>query len=516
VTTRRPADDPETPPDPARGMLEPRTVLGAILRQAVQLTGAERGLIAEVRDGGELEFSVLMGYQESRFLGNADAFSRSVFDRVLRDGRTLRIVNALDDDFYGRAESVRAMHAGAILCGPIRADGRIVAMLYLEHREPGRFTPAHEELLRSLADIAEPALGALRAGREALAERNQLRSSESRLRNEVETERRTLASVWSFGRFIGHSPAIRELESAIGQAAPTPYPVLLLGEPGTGKNLLARVLHSGSARRAAPFVTVFCPSLERGMVEAELFGHKRGAFTGAVADRDGRVQAAEGGTLFLDEIGELPLEIQPKLLRFLQERTYESVGDARERTADVRVIAASNRDLALEVREGRFRRDLYDRLNVLRIRVPALRERVQDIPLLLRHCLDQTPQGRWIEPTEEAHRYLVELDFAWSGNVRHIEQLAARLTTAGLKGAVGAREVERLLDRDDGEPAGGPPTPGLDMKAGLPRMLEEAERSWIAEAMRRYPEATRAELATLLGISEAALYRKLRAHRLGE
>ena len=129
-------------------------------------------------------------------------------------------------------------------------------------------------------------------------------------------------------------------------------------------------------------------------------------------------------------------------------------------------------------------------------------------------CLDQTPQGRWIEPTAEAQRYLVDLDFAWSGNVRHIEQLAARLTTAGFKGAVGARDVERLLDRDDGEPAGG--TTGLDMKAGLPRMLEEAERSWIAEALRRYPEATRAELATRLGISEAALYRKLRAYRLGE
>jgi len=499
-------------------LAEPRVVLDAILRQAVHATGAERALIAEVREGGELEFSVLMGHRESRFLGNADAFSRSVFDRVLRDGRTLRIENALDDEFYGKAESVRAMHAGAILCMPIRTDDRIVALIYLEDREPRRFTQAHEDLLRSLVDIAEPALGALRAGRDAIDERNRLRTSESELRREVEAQRRTLASEWSFGRFIGHSSAIRGLESAVAQAAPTEYAVLLQGEPGTGKNLLARVLHYGSQRSAAPFVTVFCPLLERGMVEAELFGHKRGAFTGAVSDREGRVQAAEGGTLFLDEIGELPLEIQPKLLRFLQERSFERVGDPKERTADVRVIAATNRDLALEVREGRFRRDLYDRLNVLRIRVPPLRERVEDIPLLLRHCLDQTPQGRWIEPTDEAHRYLLELDFAWSGNVRHIEQLAARLTTAGFKGPVGARDVERLLDRDDGaSPAPSPArTPDLDLKGGLPRLLEEAERSWIAEAMRRYPEATRAELATLLGISEAALYRKLRAHKLGE
>src|SRR5207249_4746150 len=144
----------------------------------------------------------------------------------------------------------------------------------------------------------------------------------------------------------------------------------------------------------------------KGMVEAELFGHRKGAFTGALSDRVGKVQAADRGTIFLDEIGDLPLEIQPKLLRLLQEKTYERVGDSVERRADVRVVAATNRDLEEEVRAGRFRRDLYERLNFVPIRVPPLRERTEDSPLLLRHCLDQHESGRWIELSQDAFDFL--------------------------------------------------------------------------------------------------------------
>jgi len=295
----------------------------------------------------------------------------------------------------------------------------------------------------------------------------------------------------------------------VARAARTDFPVLLIGETGTGKSILARVLHHQSRRCHGAFVTVFCPSLEKGLVEAELFGHKRGAFTGAVADRQGKVQAAEGGTLFLDEIGELPLEIQPKLLRLLQEKTFERVGDPTERGADVRVIAATNRDLRREVQEGRFRRDLFERLNFVPIRVPPLRDRRYDIPVLLRHALDQQEEGRWIDLSAEAERWLMDLDFAWPGNVRHVEQLAARLALARPEEAVTAEDLEGLLETSDLGSA-----PGAEFEGGLPEFLAHAERQWLEEALRRYADLTKKELARKLNIGESTLHKKIKLYGL--
>jgi NtrC-family two-component system response regulator AlgB len=289
----------------------------------------------------------------------------------------------------------------------------------------------------------------------------------------------------------------------------------LLGETGTGKNILARVPHHVSPRSRQPFVTVFCPSLEKGMVETELFGHRRGAFTGAVADRIGKIQAAEKGSLFLDEIGELPLEIQPKLLRLLQERTYERVGDPTERPADVRVITATNRDLAEEVRAGRFRRDLFERLNYVPLRIPPLRERKADIPLLLEHGLRQHDAGRWIEVTPEAAQFLVELDFSWPGNVRHLEQLAARLALERPERPVTPDDLRRLLDvTAPGREAAETETRRAALELGLPALLAQEEKKWLQKALELHPDLTRADLAAKLKISEAALYKKLRMYEL--
>jgi transcriptional regulator with GAF, ATPase, and Fis domain len=490
---------------------EPVQVLRTILETAVGQTGADRGVFVEVSQNGELDFRVLHRFEREQLLGEKGQFSRTIFGKVLQSGECLLVENALQDPSFQTSKSVSRFRLTSVLCMPIRVEGEIRALVHLEHGRPGHFRPHHQELLRGLADVAGPLLGVLRTGGEVIQERDRLRASEALLRQEAEESRGVIARDWSFGRFVGRSSVVRELEETVKKVGATDFPVLLLGETGTGKSILARVIHSTGARARQPFVTVFCPSLERGMVEAELFGHKKGTFTGALADRAGKVQAADRGTLFLDEIGELPMEIQPKLLRLLQEKTYERVGDPTERRADVRVIAATNRDLEGEIRAGRFRRDLYERLNFVPIRIPPLRERKEDIGCLLRHCLDQNEVGRWIEVSAEGIEYLANLDFAWPGNVRHLEQLAARLILDGSCEPVPAAKVARLL-----APAGrdastaGRGSDALSIEAGLPALLQDSERAWLAEALKRYPDLTRAELATKLKISESALYKKLK------
>jgi Nif-specific regulatory protein len=454
-------------------------------------------------------------------MGEKGTFSRTIFAHVLKTGEPLLLENALDHPPFQKSQSVAKFRLTSVLCMPIRVDDEIRALVHLEHSKPGHFRQQHQALLQSLIEVAGPLLEALRAGGAVLKERDQLRASEALLREEAEESRGVLAREWSFGRFVGRSSAIRELEETVRKAAGTDFPVLLLGETGTGKSILARVIHYSGPRAGRTFATVFCPSLEKGMVEAELFGHKKGTFTGALTDRAGKVQAADKGTLFLDEIGDLPMEIQPKLLRLLQEKTYERVGDPEERRADVRVIAATNRDLESEVRTGRFRRDLYERLNFVPIRVPPLRERKEDIALLLRHCLEQNEAGRWIEIAPEASDYLTQLDFAWPGNVRHLEQLAARLILDGSREPVTASKVVRLLAVSGGDGSGSPAgssgseSESRSLDAGLPALLEEAEKAWLSEAVRRYPRLTRSELAAKLKISESALYKKLREYNIG-
>ena len=514
---------------------EPETVLATILQQAVSLTGATRGVFVEVSPGGELAFTVLHSYRAD-LLRDTGHYSRAILRTCLRTGEDVVLQNASADVPVEEGMTARLHGMVSVLCMPIRAGDRIAALVHLESNGIGYFDDSHRRLLRPLLDLVAPVLEVLEAGRSVLQERDRLAESEQRLREEAEESRSLLARDWSFGRFVGRSPAVRELEILVRRAAAAPYPVLLNGETGTGKSILARILHSASPRAQQPFVTVFCPSLEKSLVETELFGHRRGAFTDAGSDRAGKVQTAERGTLFLDEIGELPLEIQPKLLRLLQEKAYERLGDAEERRADVRVIAATSLDLEQEARQGRFRRDLFERLNFVPVRVPPLRERRQDIPAILRHCLDQTEAGRWVEIGDEATRYLVQLDFSWPGNVRHLEQLAARITLEEQRRPLTIHDLKRLLDAPVPETpaeaeqhaAEAAPAPSRsvsrrepartsepDLEAGLPRLLEEAERSWLEAALRRHPDLTRAELAVKLKISESALYKKLRLYGLG-
>lgn len=225
---------------------------------------------------------------------------------------------------------------------------------------------------------------------------------------------------------ITRSAEMLRLIALAEKVANTPLPVLIEGESGTGKEMFAELIHHASARADKPFVPVNCAALPENLLESELFGHARGAFTGAHKDRVGRFELADGGTILLDEIGELPLQLQAKLLRILQNRQYERLGESQTREADVRIVAATNRDLDREIGEGRFREDLYYRLNVVRLRIPPLRERSEDLPPLVQHFIRKHSAGRINEPTISPEALAALYSYEWKGNVRELENAIAR------------------------------------------------------------------------------------------
>ena len=245
-----------------------------------------------------------------------------------------------------------------------------------------------------------------------------------------------------FKRIVGTSRAMEGVFSVVRKVADTEATILITGESGTGKELVARAIHSGSSRRGAPFVAVNCAAIPRDLLESELFGHVKGAFTGAIRDKEGKFQLADGGTIFLDEVGDLPLELQPKLLRVLQERVVEPVGGTSLQKIDLRVVAATNADLERWIAEGKFREDLYYRLSVIPIQLPPLRERVEDVPLLLRYfCARFGAEG--VSFTKEALERLQS--YAWPGNVRELENTVERLLIMREGDQVGVEELPEKI-----------------------------------------------------------------------
>jgi len=331
----------------------------------------------------------------------------------------------------------------------------------------------------------------------------QIRQSMSRIENNQRLENRVvelesmLSSSDAFSEFATQEPVMQKTFETAQKAAGSAATILLLGESGTGKSILARALHRNSPQRDNAFVTVACPSLSRELLESELFGHVRGAFTGAVGETWGKVKAAEGGTLFLDEIGELPLEIQPKLLRLLQEREYERVGDSKSRKANVRVIAATNRRLEDLVKEGKFREDLYYRLNVITVELPPLRQRPLDLPSLaqehLRIFAKQSP--RPIKSFTPAAMSAMQR-YPWPGNLRELRNVIERAVIL----AVGDRiDVNDFPDSLRGsQPSGA--------AIGNRVSLEDLEREHILRIIE--VAGSMDEAAQILGIDPATLYRK--------
>ncbi len=301
---------------------------------------------------------------------------------------------------------------------PLLFKGEVLGVLGVFTRQP--FTQRELLGLRMIADHAAIAIANASAFEEIDELRSKLELENTYLREEVREASR-------FGEIVGHSPALQNLVNQIDLVASTPATVLITGESGTGKELVAREIHHRSSRSDRPMIKVNCASVPRELYESEFFGHVKGAFTGAVHDRVGRFAAAHEGTLFLDEVGEIPLELQSKLLRVLQEGEYERVGDERTRSVDVRIVAATNRDLKAEVEAGRFRQDLYYRLHVFPIEVAPLRQRRDDIPLLAAHFLDKAARTM-NRPAQRLTKAAATrlLSYDWPGNVRELQNVIER------------------------------------------------------------------------------------------
>ncbi|MCB9831637.1 MAG: sigma 54-interacting transcriptional regulator [Planctomycetes bacterium] len=361
--------------------------------------------------------------------------------------------------------------------------------------------------LRTFADHAAVAISNARAFGEVRELKERLELDNAYLREEVKE---------SSGAILGRSLAIGKLRAQIEMVAPTEAGVLILGESGAGKELVARAIHEHSRRASRPLVRVNCGAIPGELFESEFFGHVQGAFTGALRDRIGRFELADGGTLFLDEVGEIPLQHQAKLLRVLQEKSFERVGDEQTRKADVRIIAATNRDLATEAREGRFRTDLYYRLGVFPITVPPLRERREDLTLLAETFAAQAARRLGTRPPAIPPRELARLQaYDWPGNVRELQHVVERAVILARGSSLrfgDLIEIDVDRDRDDAPAptsvASEKPTSLADLKILERRIIEQA----YIQAGRKVSGPKGA--AAILGIPASTLESKLRAHGL--
>jgi two-component system, NtrC family, response regulator GlrR len=367
-------------------------------------------------------------------------------------------------------------------------------------------------VVRDLGSTNGTKIGAVAVREVVIDQSTELSVGRSRLRLSFDAERESVTAGTSvqFGGLLGQSVAMRRVISTLAMAAPTSAPVLITGESGTGKEVAARAIHAGSPRSGGPLEVVDCGGLPATLIESELFGHERGAFTGATEDREGAFERAEGGTLFLDELGELPLELQPKLLRAIGEGEIRRIGGKRTRKVDVRLLAATNRDLRRHVNSGQFRADLYYRLAVIQVTMPPLRERLDDLPLLLRALLDTIVEDRALEVHVEPDQALLDTlsRHSWPGNIRELRNYLEHLLILRVPPAVG--------------PVAEEPSPSEASFAGLERLplrmakselIERFERHYVTQLLKE-AGGNVAEAARRAGVDRVTLFRTLRRHRI--
>lgn len=383
-------------------------LVDTLLDAIVELTGADKGFLVLVEDEGRLVARAARKVDRQDIQRSLDQLSDSILRRVLETRRPLIVADALSDEEWSASESVINLKLLSVMCCPLLNHGELTGLLYVgNNRVTNVFDGSSLDVMNVFAAQASLLLSQAR------------RMDDLAKKNDALTEQ---LEGLKFGRIVGACDSMQAVFKRVRKVATTDVSVLVTGETGTGKELVAREVHEGSHRAQGPFVVVNCGAIPENLLESELFGHVRGAFTGAVADKMGRFQAAHGGTLFLDEIGEMPMSLQVKLLRALQEHVVTRVGDTQSERVDIRVVAATNRKLDEEIRAGRFREDLFYRLNVVNVVLPPLRDRGDDLAALARYFLarDAEELGRSIKGFTKS-AVVAMRKYRWPGNIRELE-----------------------------------------------------------------------------------------------
>jgi transcriptional regulator with GAF, ATPase, and Fis domain len=388
----------------------PQALFRKLLRAVVILTGAEKGFVILMQDG---QRNLAASHNVDEDASAVARISDSIVERVVQSRKPLIVSDAMRDVQFARAKSVVDLRLSSVMCVPMLYRDDLLGCLYLGNDNvTDLFTRRDLDLLHVFASQASLLV-------HTALMLNELKTTNRNLRQQLRKSAQ--------GEMIGSSDPIQAVFKVLRRVAPTDISVLVLGETGTGKELVALELHRLSPRTRKPFVSINCGAIPENLLESELFGHKKGAFTGAVTDKMGKFEAAEGGTLFLDEISEMPMNLQVKLLRVLQERKIERVGELKPRPIDIRVIAATNRDIEAEIRAGRFREDLFYRLNEVTVGLPPLRDRGDDILLLARFFLNKYAEQYGSRARGFTNDCIKAMKgYYWPGNVRQLESRVKR------------------------------------------------------------------------------------------
>ncbi len=456
-------------------------ILESLMDIVVEITNADKGFLI-LTEGESMEVKVARNLKKENILNAVDQFSDSIVERVIEQRRPIIISDALHDDEFANSKSVMNLKLTSVMCVPLLERGNLLGIIYVGND--------------SVVDLfEEKTLNVLKvfAAQASLIIRNALLVNELKLDNQSLAER---LERYTFGDIIGSCEAMQEIYKRIRKIAGTGVSVLITGETGTGKELIAQEIHRRSNRADGPFVTINCGAIPENLLESELFGHVKGAFTGAVATKEGRFQAAIGGTLFLDEIGEMPLNLQVKILRALQERTVTKVGGNKAEQVDIRIITATNRVLEEEIQQGRFREDLYYRLNVVNIHLPPLRERGEDIVLIAKYLISKYSQEfdspvRGLSP----NAVIAIKKCEWLGNIRQLENHLKKAVILTDKTLLGPDDLGLSDDM-------------IDEIVPLSKAKEEFQRRYINDVLARN-NGNRTKTARDLGVDPRTIFRHL-------